>query len=248
MLSAYRYAEPDFSDLHLFLIDNGGASEVLAYVQSEKELWGNCMSLDWISGQGNVGYGSAHNLAIDRADSDLHLILNPDVLIEKDAFAEALRFFHDHADAGLLAPYVSDGQGRMQYLCKRYPSLWVFLLRGFAPSFMQRLWQSRLDAYNMQDVINDHDEYWDPPIVSGCFMFFRTAVLKELRGFDPRFFLYFEDFDLSLRASHVARLVYVPSVRIVHFGGHAAKKGTRHVSLFMRSAMLFFTIHGWKLL
>lgn len=248
MLVAYRHAEAHFSGLHLFLIDNGESSDALAYVNSQKEHWSGCMSLEWISGQGNVGYGSAHNLAIDRTDSDLHLILNPDVLIEKDAFTEAFRFFHDNPDAGLIAPFVSDGQGRLTYLCKRYPSLLVLLLRGFVPHVIRRLWQNRLDAYSMQDVINDHDVYWDPPIVSGCFMFFKTTILKKLRGFDQRYFLYFEDFDLSLRASRIARLVYVPSVRIVHFGGHTATKGARHISLFMRSAVLFFNTHGWKLI
>jgi len=248
VLAAYRNAEAYFSGLHLFLIDNGGSADVLAFVQQEQERWADCMERAWISGQGNIGYGSAHNLAIDRTDADLHLILNPDVLIEQDAFAEAVRFFHDNPDAGLLAPFVSDGQGGMTPLCKRYPSLLVLLLRGFAPPVIRRLWQSRLEAYSMQDVINDHDVYWDPPIVSGCFMFFRTAVLKELRGFDQRFFLYFEDFDLSLRASRISRLVYVPSVRIVHFGGHTATKGARHIVLFIRSALLFFHIHGWKLI
>jgi len=50
------------------------------------------MTFDWISGHGNIGYGAAHNLAIRRADSDFHLILNPDVLIDKATFVEACRF------------------------------------------------------------------------------------------------------------------------------------------------------------
>lgn len=48
---------------------------------------------------------------------------------------------------------------------------------------------------------------WDPPIVSGCFMPFRTDVLKSLGGFDPRCFLYFKDYDLSLRTGSVTRAV-----------------------------------------
>jgi GT2 family glycosyltransferase len=87
---------------------------------------------------------------------------------------------------------------------------------------------------------------FDVPIVSGAFMFFRGSVLRRLGGFSDDYFLYFEDFDLSLRAAEVCRIAYVPSVRITHFGGDAAGKGIRHVSLFMKSACTFYRQHGWR--
>ena len=87
----------------------------------------------------------------------------------------------------------------------------------------------------MADQLNNHDVLWDPPIVSGCFMLFRTDVLQQLEGFDPRFFLYFEDFDISLRAGRVSRIAYVPQVKVVHHGGHASRKGWRHIWMFGRS-------------
>jgi GT2 family glycosyltransferase len=72
-------------------------------------------------------------------------------------------------------------------------------------------------------------------------------VLQRLDGFDPRYFLYFEDYDLSLRTGRIARIVYVPAVRIVHFGGGAADKGFQHIRLFAASAWRFFGTHGWRL-
>ena len=53
----------------------------------------------------------------------------------------------------------------------------------------------------------------------------RTKSFKKIRGFDKRYFLYFEDFDLSLRMSKVGKLVYAPNVKITHGGGGASKKG-----------------------
>ena len=58
--------------------------------------------------------------------------------------------------------------------------------------------------------------------------------------------MYFEDFDLSLRIAPAHKVMYVPAVRIIHFGGDAAKKGRRHVGMFIRSAVTFFSHHGWK--
>jgi GT2 family glycosyltransferase len=63
-------------------------------------------------------------------------------------------------------------------------------------------------------------------------------------GFDPGFFLYFEDFDLTLRLSKVTTVAYCPRVRIVHHGGRAAAKGLRHIAWFVRSARRFFARHG----
>ncbi|KUE80788.1 hypothetical protein ATO46_14560 [Aeromonas schubertii] len=98
----------------------------------------------------------------------------------------------------------------------------------------------------MADQLNNRDMLWDPPIVSGCFMLFRTDVLQQLGGFDPRFFLYFEDFDISLRAGKISRIAYVPQVKVVHHGGHASRKGWRHIWMFGRSMVTFFNIHGWR--
>ena len=64
--------------------------------------------------------------------------------------------------------------------------------------------------------------------------------------FDRRFFLYFEDYDLSLRSAEITRIAYVPAVKVVHHGGHAARKGLRHIGMFVRGAALFFRLHGWK--
>lgn len=199
------------------------------------------------SGHGNVGYGRGHNLAIEGVESDYHLVLNPDVELNQEAIAEAFEFMQAHPQCGLLGPAVFDEHGQRQFLCKRYPSLLDFVLRGFAPAWLAERFRRRLDRYEMRDLIGE-DVAWDPDVISGCFMFFRTDVLKRLGGFDPRFFLYLEDFDLSLRAAEISRIAYVPRVRIVHHGGHAARKGWRHVLMFASSAVKFYRKHGWRVL
>lgn len=201
-------------------------------------------SVRLIAGHGNVGFGRGHNLALDRIGRH-HLVLNPDIEIDPEALAAALAFMQAHPDCGLLTPAAFFADGTRQYLCKRYPTVLDLLLRGFAPRALRRFFSARLDRYEMRDQIGD-TVAWDPPIVSGCFMLFRGDVFRRLGGFDPRFFLYFEDFDLSLRAGRITRLAYVPTVRIVHHGGNAARKGLRHIGMFGRSAFTFFSKHGWR--
>jgi hypothetical protein len=78
-------------------------------------------------------------------------------------------------------------------------------------------------------------------------MFARTQALKDVGGFDAHFFLYFEDFDLSLRMQKAGRVVFLPTANIVHLGGNSAAKGWRHIKIFAQSAIHFFQKHGWKI-
>jgi hypothetical protein len=49
-----------------------------------------------------------------------------------------------------------------------------------------------------------------------------------------------------VRLNRITGSAYVPSVKIVHHGGGAARKGARHLALFARSAVRFYRKHGWK--
>ena len=201
-----------------------------------------------IHGHGNIGFGRGHNLCLEREDGigALHLILNPDVELAEDALVAAIDFMESHPDCVLLSPDARSGDGARQYLCKRYPSVLDLALRGFAPTWLKRLFSKRLAGYEMRER-DPAAVFWAAPIVSGCFMMLRGDAFRRLCGFDPRFFLYFEDFDLSLRAATLGRIASVPSVRIVHHGGYAARKGWKHVVMFARSGVQFFNKLGWRL-
>ncbi|GAA5180702.1 glycosyltransferase family 2 protein [Niveibacterium umoris] len=192
-----------------------------------------------LSGHGNVGYGAGHNMALHAVESDFHLILNPDVVVDTQALAAAVDFMRHHPDVVMLSPDARcpTTSGRL-FLCRRMPRWSVLFARGFVPARFRRRLRPALDHYEMRDVLGD-TLLWDPPLVSGCFMLARTHALREIRGFDERYFLYFEDYDLSLRLRSQGRIVWHPSVRIWHSGGGAAKKGLRHQWMFVRSALRF---------
>ncbi len=179
----------------LFLIDNGGSAEALAGLELPAG-W----TVHHISGHGNVGFGRGHNLSLDGA-GDFHLILNPDLELAPDALVEARAFMAAHPECGLLAPAAPLGRrAHPSISCKRVPAVFDLFLRGFAPGWLRRCLNARrMPATRCRTFIGEQ-VVWDPPLVSGAFMLFRTSVLRRLGGFDPDFFLYFEDYDLSLRA------------------------------------------------
>jgi GT2 family glycosyltransferase len=231
----------------LDLVDNGTPDEAALDTLVREAIAGlPWLRLNLVRGQGNVGYGRGHNLAILASDATYHLVLNPDIVVTPDAVSEAIRFLQANPDVGLVAPDVHDPAGARQYLCKRYPSVFVLFLRGFAPAPVRRLFRSYLEAYELRSQIGE-SVVKGIPLASGCFMFARQEVLRAVGGFSPDYFLYFEDYDLSLRVGRRSSVAFVPAVRVTHSGGNAARKGGRHILLFVRGAATFFRTHGWKL-
>jgi GT2 family glycosyltransferase len=239
-------ASGNLGDVQLTLIDNGPGARYAPVLDGllRREL-PSTLTTRLLSGQGNIGYGRGHNLALRASGAEFHLVLNPDVALAPEAIDEALRYMEAHPHVVILAPEARDPAGEPLYLCKRYPSVLALLLRAFAPARVRRLFQSRLDRYEMRELPRDRPST-GIPILSGSFMFCRRAPVAEIGGFSDAFFLYFEDFDLSIRAAARGELAWVPSVRITHCGGHAARKGWRHWRLFAASAVKFFNRHGWK--
>ncbi len=193
----------------------------------------------------NLGFGGGNNLVVNGLASDFHLILNPDVALTESALETALSRMRGDSSIVLLSPHVSSEESTQEYLCKRYPSVLVLLLRAFAPEFLRNLFHDRLAHYEMRDVCAGENEA-EVVLASGCFMLLRTDALRECGGFDERYFLYFEDFDLSLRLAALGRLIFDPTVKIVHHGGYAASKGFAHIGMFIKSGIRFFNTHGWR--
>lgn len=234
------------SEASLFIVDNGPRGSLAAIESIARAFASEVVHVEIVHGHGNLGYGRANNLVLARLGSDFHLVMNPDVELEGDAIVAAIEAMRADPKVGAVAPAVRGPQGERQYLCKRYPSLWVLFLRGFAPAFMRSRFSAALDRYEMRDLPADR-AFAPVPLASGCFMLLRTPIFARLGGFDPRFFMYFEDYDLSLRVGRESNVAYIPGARIVHHGGEASRKGVRHIVWFLRSAWRFFATHGWKI-
>lgn len=251
LLLAIKHAQADALDglsVTVSIINNGacGLAGQLRRLQVPDAFAQADIRFDVIEGQGNVGYGRAHNLAVLNDESDFVLLMNPDVRVAHNTLTEALRHFRSDQEAVCLSPFCRDGDGQRQFLCKNYPSVFDLLLRGIDVAALNRLFGGRLADYEARAAQLGSAPV-GVPIVSGCFMFCRRSALDAVSGFDDRYFLYFEDFDLSLRLRSVGSLAFYPRMLIEHDGGGAGKKGIKHIAMFISSACKFFSTHGWKL-
>lgn len=192
----------------------------------------------------NLGFSDGNNFINDKIHSDYHLIINPDVMIESDALLNAIQYLIDNVDVVMVTPRVTDGIA-VKHVVKSYPDFLTLLVRYFDKPYINYLFTSRLARYQCEYLHDEADK--NVLLAGGCFLLLKTEIFIALGGFDPRFFLYFEDYDLSARVRKLGRIAYVPTVKITHMGGHAGKKNIKHHVYFLVSAFKFWTIHGWRL-
>jgi GT2 family glycosyltransferase len=190
----------------------------------------------------NLGYGRAHNPAIRDSvrHHAYHLICNPDISLGDNAIPELYRVLQERPEVGLCMPKVLGVDGSVQYLCKRPPAPIDFAIRSMLPAaWLER----RRTWFEMRDESYEHERAVE--CLSGCFMFFRSSVLQQIGGFDERFFLYLEDFDISRRAAAVATNLYYPGVQVVHVHERGHSKSVRLFLAVLASAIRYFNKWGW---
>lgn len=192
----------------------------------------------------NDGYGKGHNTGYEYCkkfiDSDYHVVINPDIYFEPDAIDALALYMDNHHDVGQVMPKVYYPNGDFQYLCKLLPTPTDIFLRQFAPASVR----DRNDVRYAMKTANYETEM-DIPSLSGCFMFFRSSCFERIGGFDPRFFMHFEDIDITRRIGEIARTVYFPEATVIHAHEAAHKKSRKMLYIGLKSAVQYFNKWGW---
>lgn len=220
----------------LYVIDNSTNDELRDFVDGNQRI-------RYIHSL-NLGYGAGHNVAIRKAiedGADYHVVLNPDIYWDGDVIEELARYMDSNPDVGQVMPKIIYPSGDTQYLCKLLPTPMDLIGRRFLPF---KSYQEKHD-YNYELHWTGYDREMEVPSLSGCFMFMRCSVLKEVGGFDERYFMYAEDLDLCRRIGEVARTVFNPSVKVVHEYEKGSYKNRKLLKYHIISIIKYFNKWGW---
>ena len=243
--------EAELSRVEVVCVDHSCDADYAAICQAFVEAYGaesnsdKNLRITVLNPATNRGYGAGHNLAMAEVESQFHLILNPDVELAPDALKLALGTLRNQHDIALLAPQGFSPSGEPEFLAKAYPSVWVLGLRSLAPRWLKTRSGGALARYEMRDAPSE-TSLRSITLASGCCMWVRRAVFNDAGGFDESYFLYFEDYDLSLKLARKGTVIEHRDIRIVHHGGGASRKGFQHIRWFIRGAARFFNLWGWR--
>lgn len=196
-----------------------------------------------IANTDNRGFSKANNQAMEIAQGQYVLLLNPDTVVEEDTFEKVIQFMDEHPDAGGLGVRMLDGKGKFLPESKRglpTPAVAFYKIFGLSRIFPK---SKRFGKYHLGYL--DEFETNEVDVLSGAFMLMRKTALDKVGLLDEAFFMYGEDIDLSYRIQKGGfKNYYFPETRIIHYKGESTKKSSvNYVFVFYRAMVIFASKH-----
>ena len=171
---------------------------------------------------GNLGYGGGANRGVAALPADVGwvVVANPDIEWGADSLDILLEATSRWPRGGSFGPLIREPSGEVYPSARLLPSLG----RGIGHATMGRVWPGNpwTRAYRQSDrKVRERTAVW----LSGSSLLLRRQAFESVRGFDERYFMYFEDVDLGDRLGQAGwQNVYVPDAEVTHLGGHATSR------------------------
>lgn len=212
----------------VLVVDNASTDGVQEWL-AETHPW-----VRYLNTGSNLGFGRANNLGAAAAHGQYFFFLNPDTEIHGDLMGTGLAFFSspDSVGVGVAGFPVLNAEGKPEVTAGNFPGLWSLTKELLFPGrlFPHRLHKKRHSTYNEVDYISGADlfvprRYWD---VSG--------------GFDPDFFLYYEETEWQFRLKKLGlKRVLLPAPTLLHHvGTNDHKVSLDKIRIFEKSRVLYY--------
>ncbi|MDP3975781.1 MAG: glycosyltransferase family 2 protein [bacterium] len=193
---------------HLFeviVVDNSQSG-----IQSLKAEFGDWLHI--IDSFKNVGYGQALNRAVKKAKGEYVFLCNPDLEAQDGSFQKLLHFADRTGEFGIIGPKLLFVEGGIQDSCRRFPNCWDLMIKRLG---LSRWFPGRMEQYLMKH--KKPDEQAEVDWLVGAALLMKRDTFQALRGFDERFFLFFEDTDLCRRCwEKQLSVMYYPDATFLH--------------------------------
>ena len=172
------------------------------------------------------GFGANHNAAFQRSHAPYFCVCNPDIRLHANPFPALLEALAD-PQVAVVGPLVRSPQGSVEDSARRFPTA-----RSLASRILTRRFEPDYPCDRGPVSVD-----W----VAGMFMLFRSDTYRELRGFDERYFLYYEDVDLCRRIRSTGkRVVYQPRSEVVHDARRGSHRNLALALQHLKSGLRFF--------
>lgn len=199
-------------DGELIILDNNSTDKTVAIL--EKFL----PKIKLIKSDQNLGFSKGNNKAAKEAAGDFLFFLNPDTEIKRPIFTELIDFYKSSVDAGVIGPKLVLPNGQVQESVKHLPTIW-----GAIKEFIFGV------KYAYSQYVPKSNKLQEVEAVYGAAMLIKKDLFEKLKGFDEKFFLYYEDVDLCKRVREAGKKIYYyPGVETTHLVGATKSEKNRY--------------------
>lgn len=191
-----------------------------------------------IENEYNGGFGYGHNKVLGELDSKYHLVINPDIVLGEDVISKLVSFMEKHDEVGMITPRILNRDGTEQYLPKRDPSIRYVIVSKFKPfRYFRDEYTRKMENLKVATEVDS---------CTGCFFMIRTQLFQQLKGFDDKFFMYYEDADLSRRARAYQKLIFYPESYVFHDWKRDNIRSVNGIVSFLKSMLIYFKKWKWR--
>ena len=173
-----------------------------------------------------IGFGANHNNAFYFCNQQYFCVLNPDIVFLEDPFPYLLNCLQQF-NIALAAPIILSSSGDIEDSARKFPTFYS-LLKKFLFSIDGK-WPL------------EHDKNINyPDWVAGMFMLFDSKKFNDIKGFDTRYFLYYEDVDICRRIKLAGySLGLCIQAKVIHNARRTSRKNIKYMFWHIRSIFRF---------
>ncbi len=211
--SIQKINQPPKSQISLLVVDNASTDDS---VKAIKKAFPKVIILE---NEKNLGYAEGNNRGMEYAlkkKADYLLILNNDIEVDKGFLVQLIKVLEKEKKAGLASPKIYFAPG-YEFHKEDYKKDEKGKVIWYAGGIID--WDNILSSHRGVDEVDkgQYDKVIETDYASGSCMLIKKEVLKEIGLFDKKFFMYWEDSDLSQRAKRAGwRVLYVPQAKVWH--------------------------------
>lgn len=230
--SLLKVDRKDF-EISVLVIDNGCK---VSFTSSENKV-------HVVRSEKNLGFSGGNNLGITYALSrgaDFVLLINNDTIADPKLLVSLFQAYKTESNVGIACPKIYFERGH-EFHIEKYSKEEKGSVIWFAGGGID--WKNSISYHRGVDEV-DKGQYEiseDITFSTGCCMLIPRAILKQVGMFDDRYYLYFEDADLSVRMIKSGyRILYVPSAKLWHANAASSGSGSElHDYYLTRNKLLF---------
>lgn len=184
--------------------------------------WKNA-GITWVVNNEPKGFGANHNHALLSATTSWVLVLNPDIRINDNALEEILAIASNLSNVGVVAPCIKSGSGELEDSVRQ----------NLTPvSLIVRYLHRKLTGRSKSEIGLSNSFDW----FAGMFLLMPSEVFVNVYGFDERFFLYCEDYDICVRICLNHRYLFLDDTHmVIHNAQRASHSELKYLIWHLKS-------------
>jgi|SRR3989344_2298843 len=224
------------------VVDNGSTDSLQAISNFKFQI--SNFQFKLIKNEKNLGFAGGNNVGIKyvlREGSDYILILNNDTVVDKNLIKELLETAESDSKTGIVVPKIYFAKGH-EYHRNRYKENELGKIIWYAGGIMD--WKNIIGSHRGVDQVDtgQYDQVMETEFATGCAMFVKKEIFEKVGLFDEKYFLYYEDADLSERVKNAGyKIIYAPAAIIWHKNaGSAGGSGSRLQDYYTTRNRLLF--------